>query len=178
MATEIRSVQGLSELLRAMEQLPREIASKNGGILRRALFAAAKVIRDEARITAPKRTGLLSQHVIAYRDRNPGASDMPHFGMAAGGERYLIGVRRIKKKYGENRENRRKRRAGQSYTRDGSAFYWRFLEFGTAKMAAKPFMRPAFEARKYEALSVFKAALERGVRLAVKKVAKLRSLPR
>ncbi|MNT67142.1 hypothetical protein D3C72_2052590 [compost metagenome] len=28
------------------------------------------------------------------------------------------------------------------------AFYGRFLEFGTSKMAAQPFLRPAFEAKK------------------------------
>jgi HK97 gp10 family phage protein len=26
-----------------------------------------------------------------------------------------------------------------------SAFYWRFLEFGTSKMRARPFMRPALQ---------------------------------
>jgi HK97 gp10 family phage protein len=32
------------------------------------------------------------------------------------------------------------------------AFYWRFLEFGTSKMAAKSFLRPAFESKKMEAV--------------------------
>ena len=30
-------------------------------------------------------------------------------------------------------------------------FYWRFVEFGTSKMAARPFLRPAFESRKFAA---------------------------
>lgn len=30
-------------------------------------------------------------------------------------------------------------------------FYWRFVEFGTSKMPAKPFLRPAFEQSKHQA---------------------------
>ena len=33
-------------------------------------------------------------------------------------------------------------------------FWWRFVEFGTAKMAAKPFMRPAFDVSSQQALSL------------------------
>ncbi|HWL29954.1 MAG TPA: HK97-gp10 family putative phage morphogenesis protein [Burkholderiaceae bacterium] len=40
-----------------------------------------------------------------------------------------------------------------------SAFHWRFLEFGTAKMPAKPFLRPAFEAKKEEAANRIKEQL-------------------
>ena len=30
-------------------------------------------------------------------------------------------------------------------------YYWRFVEFGTSKMPAKPFLRPAFTAKKEQA---------------------------
>jgi HK97 gp10 family phage protein len=33
-----------------------------------------------------------------------------------------------------------------------SLWYWKFVEFGTEKMAARPFIRPAFEAMKMDAL--------------------------
>jgi HK97 gp10 family phage protein len=35
-------------------------------------------------------------------------------------------------------------------------FYWRFLEFGTSKMAAKPFLRPAFEGKKTQAVEAMR----------------------
>ena len=38
-------------------------------------------------------------------------------------------------------------------------FWWRFLEFGTAKMAAKPFLRPSYEAKKMEAIDQMKKYL-------------------
>ena len=34
-------------------------------------------------------------------------------------------------------------------------FYWLFLEFGTAKLTKTPFLRPAFESKKFEALRKF-----------------------
>ncbi len=38
----------------------------------------------------------------------------------------------------------------------GKAFYWRFLEYGTPHMLAVPFLRPAFDAKKAQALQRFK----------------------
>jgi HK97 gp10 family phage protein len=40
--------------------------------------------------------------------------------------------------------------------RNDEAFYWRFQEFGTSKMSATPFVRPAFEAKKQEAIQEIK----------------------
>lgn len=39
------------------------------------------------------------------------------------------------------------------------AFYGRFVEFGTARMAAKPFLRPAFDAAQPRAVSAVNAVL-------------------
>lgn len=39
-------------------------------------------------------------------------------------------------------------------------FYWRFVEFGTKKMAARPFMGPAFDAHAQGAINIFKARLK------------------
>jgi len=44
------------------------------------------------------------------------------------------------------------------------AFYGRFVEFGTAKMAAKPFLRPAFDAAQPRAVSAALAALQAGLK--------------
>lgn len=155
-------VRGLSDLLQAMEQLPREIVSKNGGPLRSALAKAAKVIKDEAVKRAPSRTGLLKREIRTMRERNPGEA----------AEAYRVGVRRGKKAYADTKKNRQKGRARKTYQVEGNAYYWRFLEFGTAKMPAAPFLRPAFESKKDEALQRFRESLEKGVASAVKKAAK------
>ena len=41
------------------------------------------------------------------------------------------------------------------------AWYGRLLEHGTSKMAAQPFLRPAFEAKKDEAVEAMKRVLRR-----------------
>ena len=50
------------------------------------------------------------------------------------------------KTYVDNRANRRAGRVGATYeVEDAETFHWRFLELGTRKMRARPFMRPALE---------------------------------
>ncbi|APF27067.1 bacteriophage HK97-gp10, tail-component family protein [Clostridium sporogenes] len=44
-------------------------------------------------------------------------------------------------------------------------FYGKFLEFGTSKMKARPFMGPAYESKKEEAKEVIKDELRRGLGL-------------
>ena len=43
------------------------------------------------------------------------------------------------------------------------AFHGRFLELGTPKMAARPWLRPAFDAKKAEAQRVFSESLRRRI---------------
>lgn len=155
-------VEGLGELLRRLEALPKEIAGKNGGPVRRALGRAARLVRDEVRANAPKRTGKLEANVIAARvrdDRPPGVS-----------ERFVVSVRGRKARYADTRENRRAGRVGQTYQRDGEAFYWKFIEFGTAKMAARPFIQPSFAARAADALDEFTKALGADLEKIVRKL--------
>lgn len=52
---------------------------------------------------------------------------------------------------------------------DGPAFYARFVEFGTSKMAARPFMRPAFEKSASAAIDAVKAGLEKAIERAAKR---------
>ncbi len=48
---------------------------------------------------------------------------------------------------------------------DKDAYYAKFLEFGTVKMRAKPFMAPALENARDQALAVLKEELRRGLGL-------------
>lgn len=53
---------------------------------------------------------------------------------------------------------------------EDSAWHWRFLEFGTARMAPKPFLRPAFEAKKEEAAQRIKEQLAKRLDAEAKKI--------
>lgn len=56
----------------------------------------------------------------------------------------------------------------------GRAWWARFLEWGTEKQPAQPFMGPAFEAKKLEAFAKIKEALKKGISNAIKRAARLR----
>jgi HK97 gp10 family phage protein len=57
-------------------------------------------------------------------------------------------------------------RVGLKYTNKGTedpGVYGLFVEFGTRHMAAQPFMRPAYDAGRDEAISVFAEEIRQGV---------------
>lgn len=161
MAETVR-VAGLDGVLERLQALPAAVGAKGGGPARAALAKGARVFRDQAIANAPRDTGLLQESIVARRDSRPG--------MAGASEAYYVGVRRKARRYANTKRNRGKGRAGKTYFVDGTAFYWLFLEFGTEKMAARPFLRPAFESRKEDALNVIVAEMHAGIDRAVRKL--------
>lgn len=164
---EMVKLSGLRESVAALRALPSEIAGHNGGPLRGALFAGTKVMHEEVVRRAPEESGNLKRNIIIFRDRDPRSS-----GMA---EHYMIVIRvgrrsrRVKKAYRVGRLSPRLRALGGA-----DAWYGIFPEFGTAKMPAHPFMRPAFEEKKMAAVSTFIVELRKGVARAAQR-AKARS---
>lgn len=56
-------------------------------------------------------------------------------------------------------------KVGISKGDNSEAFYLKFHEYGTSKMAATPFMRPAFEKKRKEALETTHRVIKEGLRL-------------
>jgi HK97 gp10 family phage protein len=154
---EIKLV-GFAELQRDLKQFGTSQEFKNGH--RAATRAGAAVFRDAARATAPVKSGALRAGIVVNSRR----SDGPH--MVRYGARVRPGKRGT---YANSQANRRKGKAGKKYSQDGPEFYGKFLEYGTSKMQARPFMRPAFGANVNRALDAFKARLARAVELSAKK---------
>jgi HK97 gp10 family phage protein len=142
-------IKGLKELQAALNQLPREVQKRP---LRAAVSAAAKVIQDEAKRRAPIDTGNLRKAIYRTRSRS---------GSGAGQETFLVAVKKGKAEYANTTRNRRLNRVGKKYQTQGEAYYWRFIEFGRPSqgVAAKPFLRPAFENKKQMAVDVLKQKL-------------------
>lgn len=152
-------VEGLAELSKALKALPAEIAGKGGGPLRRAIYQAAKLIKDQAIANAPVDTGNLKKNIVTARVRKN-----PH-----GREGYYVEVRRKRRHYARTRANVRAGRVGKTYSVT-DAYYGMMVEFGTEKMSPRPFMRPAFESKKQQAAVVFRDELTKAIEAAVKKV--------
>ena len=73
-----------------------------------------------------------SREVQRARDRRRGGVDrISHLHLGDGAVFHLAQLRGIESRYG--------------ITIPAAAYYWRFLEFGTSKMRAKPFLRPTFD---------------------------------
>lgn len=158
MADELK-IHGLEETLAALRALPTALSGKNGGPIRAALFATAKPFKATAQQRVRRKTGELHDNIVIRRDRNPAASGAT--------ERYTITVRGGRRKYANTKLNRRLQRVGKRYQDVWNANKARWLEFGTERMPAYPFMRPAFEANKNAAVTNFADALRARVAAAV-----------
>lgn len=134
MATQIH---GLEPALRKMRAIGNEKTVKR--IARKAMRQAMKIVRDEARqnvkrLDDPTTPEKIWKEIVVQngRSRNKNALVM------------RVGVRGgAQIPYTNNAQNRRSGRVGKTYQSDGRVFYWRFLELGTSKQPATPFLRPA-----------------------------------
>lgn len=148
-------IHGLNEVRRALKRLPKEIRKKE---LNKALRPGAKLIQATARAMAPRGEGFF---------RRLRGKEWAHF---KGTLANSIQIRTEKKKF---LNDAAKLRVGViSSNRDFNigAWYWRFVEFGTSKMAAKPFLVPAFEISKYAADKLIRTSLLKGVQRQARKV--------
>lgn len=153
MANAQIKIEGLEQLVKNLRQLPKELQGKP---LQQAVGRASRVVRDEAKKRAPQGSyanrsenapepGRLHENIVSAKRKSQGGADME----------YLVMVRTRGKK--DSRKN---------------AWYWHFLEFGTSKQPAQPFLRPAFEAKKSEALQEMVKYLRKGIERAAKKLKK------
>lgn len=163
---------GLEGVMNTIRGLPREL--KAGRIIRTAVRKGAQVVQKEAKVNVrriiaepnkneepSKSTGLLEESIIVKRTQPEGGKL---------GEAFLLGPF-ARLKYAATRLNRRLGRVGKTYdTAIGPAFYAWFLEFGTERMRAHPFVRPAYEAKKTEAIAVIVSEITKGAERALRKL--------
>lgn len=139
----------------ALDRLTAAVGEKT---LRAVGFAGAAVFRDEVIRGAPKDTGFLSENIGIVRDKSDSYKDVV--------QTYVVKVLQIKHKYANTKHNVRKNKVGKTYVTT-NAFYWRFFEFGSSKMAARPFIRPSFESKKGEALQAMRTKLSEKIKEAL-----------
>ena len=154
MAEQIR-VHGLKELGRKLEKLPNDMARK---ALQKGVNAGADVTKREARARVPVDTGYIKSQIR----RRAANKRLGKLARAA-----AVGVLTDEKagglQLGTARKNRKRRNGvstGLTGFANSDAYYWRFLEFGTSKMSARPFIRPAFESTKSQQIEKLKGVLK------------------
>lgn len=128
-------VQGLAELERKMLALGPKIGLK---ALRSALASGAQVIKRDAMIRVPMKTGRLKRALYIKRLSKPNPFQ----------ERFIFGARHGKKMRKRNLD----------------AYYWGFIEFGHKDRSGnavnpRPFIVPAFASKKEAALDRIKVVL-------------------
>ncbi len=129
--SEFVKISGFSELEQAMQQFPIRV-EKNiaSGMVR----AGAVVIQKEASQRAP-------------------VSEGPHL-LGTGSRKVWIAPGSLKKGIKVRKAPVRMSKGMVTwwvYIRK-SLWYWKFVEFGTQKMTARPFIRPAYESMKMAAI--------------------------
>ena len=132
---------GLNDLARDLELLSK---AENNKVLRDATRAGAEVLKEEVIARAPVRTGKLKKKVVTQKSRRRGE-------ISSG-----VHIRGVNPRTG-NSDNTMKANNPRN------AFYWPFVELGTANMPAHPFVRPAYDTREEEAASVAIARMNQAI---------------
>lgn len=153
-------LEGLDGVLETLKSLPPEVVSKRGGPVRRALRKGALVIlkAEKAALQAVtsnatesgkiESTGFLLKNLVVRRGRPPAGEN---------GELYI--VRPSRKTY---------QRQGAKVSTTETA---RFLEYGTSKQPAEPWIRPAFEASAENAIRTVERELLADIQRVIKRLA-------
>lgn len=161
MADDIQ-LHGLKELQATLRQLPLRLQDRT---ILAALRAAGQVIRKEAQARVPllkqpvphRKRGVVRKAISVRRsrlDNIKGKRSGVYIGVKPLGRKEIKGFK------------------GGTGRNPDDPFYWIFLEFGTSKMSAKPFLRPAFEAKQFEALRKFEEYMKARVEKEAAKLAR------
>ena len=151
-------IEGLEALQLKLQAVSVDMQKKGG---RFALRKAAQVIRDKAiqnasAIDDPESRESISKNIT---ERWNGRLNKKSGGNDLG---FRVGVLGGAKDPGKE----------DSKNPGGTTFHWRFIEFGTAKMAAKPFMRPALEQSQGQVVDTFVAQYSKALDRALAKAKK------
>lgn len=134
------TIKGADELDRKLSQMEPKIAKKH---MAKALRAGAKLVLQATRARVPVLTGALKQSLaVRVGKRKRGRKEQSI--------QVLIDTKKVPELVTIGKDGKR-------------YFYPAAIEYGTRRMAAKPFMRPAFDASKMEALNATMIALRNAI---------------
>lgn len=131
-------VQGFEKAINNLKKVGQEIRRKS---IRNALLTSAnvfkkEVIKNASQLDNPDTPEKIAANIATKFDGK--------YYKTSKNIKYSVGVRGGATSKKSNESNK-----------GGNTFYWRFLEFGTKNMPAKPFFSRAFYSKANEAMKVF-----------------------
>lgn len=130
------SVQGLSQLDMKLKAIADEYGPKAAASpVRKALRNGGKKLQASAQQKVHVDTGTLKENIITTVERRP----------QEGRIEMRVTVRAKAQGFKSTSRKVRKGLIGQLYQHYAPLWYARFLEFGTSRMPAYPFLRPAWD---------------------------------
>ena len=151
---DVKVKMNAEEIVMNLEKLEKKIQRK---FVRKAMREGAKVLLNEARARVPVRTGNLQKSLGISVKTKKGNLEMH------------VSPRTVKESKAHKKvlvgHTKKGKPIYKYYTPTGKlvpdGYYGRFVELGTKKMSARPFLRPAFEAKGEEAVKAFRNTLKR-----------------
>lgn len=164
----IVSVSGMAQLEQALAQLPKATARN---VLKRTLNKAAEPIADEARRLAPIKTGNLRRSIaVSSKIKNKTGNAEYSAAMRAGlGKAAAASALRQARREAKGTGSFAEVYVGPARGK-GVIGYAHIVEFGSNDTAPQPYMRPAWDAKKREALEIIKGELRGQIILAARRV--------
>lgn len=170
-------VSELGEVLGKLNNLKVEARNETG---RFALRKAANIIKDAAKKNASALDDPSTSEKIA--DNIAVRWSSRRF-KRTGDMMFRVGILGGARQYVKTRENVRKGRVGKTYVTGGTistdkklpggdTYYWRFLEFGTKHMGAKPFFEHVLGANSSKAINEFTTQFNKKIARDLKKARK------
>lgn len=145
MAVRVK-IEGLDEIKETLRQVTN---SQNAVIQERILKRRAKPLIARMKALAPKRTGTLRRSIKSEVEKEV-ESGQQAFAIARNTGATTTEARAAAKTAGRSGNVSVTLVVGPTSGKDAKedAWYAHFVEFGTANMSAKPFMRPAWDSQK------------------------------
>lgn len=141
-------VEGLKELGEQLQKLSIETQAK---VLRAGLRAAVQPIAEEARRLVPRGGSPEGLHLA---DAITVVAPKP-----TGARGAVAGIKMASKNVQIHDEELEGMFGGKSLRFKLPGWRWHFVEFGTPTTQARPYLRPAFDAKAQEAITVFRTFL-------------------
>jgi len=145
-------VRGIQDFRKAVEELTSDMRRK---VVNAAIRAALRPTLNAAKGNSAFRTGVLRAHIGIFKSRIFRGQ-----GGVIGG---FVGVRK-------DSARRVKGTRVQLRVKGQDPYYGKFLERGTSKMRARPFLKPAGESTWGQVLDIFQAEIAKRIAKANKRV--------